>query len=40
MIGANAVVTKSYPSGVRVAGVPAKIVSNKPNALHRSWSIE
>lgn len=28
-IGANAVVNKDFPDGVTIAGVPAKIVSNK-----------
>ena len=36
MIGANAAVTKSFPEGnCRIAGVPAKIISNEPNALTR-----
>ena len=28
-IGANAVVNKDFPDGVTIAGVPAKVVSNK-----------
>lgn len=32
MIGANAVVTKSFPEGnCRLAGVPARVISNLPN---------
>lgn len=35
MIGANAVVCKSFPHGnVRIAGNPAKIVSEEGNAFH------
>lgn len=34
-IGANAVVNKDVPDNVTVAGVPAKIISNKPsNVIH------
>ena len=37
MIGANAVVCKSFSSGnCRIAGNPAKIISNKPNCYIRS----
>ena len=32
-IGANAVVNKDVPAGVTVAGVPAKIVSQKPSSV-------
>ena len=36
MIGANAVVTKSFPEGYcKIAGVPAKIISNDANPLAR-----
>lgn len=36
MIGANAVVYKSFPQGnVRIAGHPAKIVSEEGNAFHQ-----
>lgn len=36
MIGANAVVTKSFPEGYcKIAGVPAKIISNESNPLAR-----
>lgn len=34
-IGANAVVNKSFPANVTVAGVPARIISEKPsNVIH------
>lgn len=37
MIGANAVVNSSFKEGnVRIAGIPAKIVSNSPNVYKRS----
>lgn len=36
MIGANAVVCKSFPQGnVRIAGNPAKVVSEEGNAFHK-----
>lgn len=35
MIGANAVVTKSFPANVRIAGIPAKIISTISNVPHR-----
>lgn len=36
MVGANAVVCHSFPDGVRIGGVPAKIIKCEPNAYHRS----
>ncbi len=36
MIGANAVVNKSFADNVVLAGVPAKIVSEKRNPLARA----
>lgn len=35
MTGANAVVTKLFPANMRIAGIPAKIISTISNVLHR-----
>lgn len=40
MIGAGAVVNSSFEDGnVRLAGIPAKVVSDKPNAYMRTFDI-
>lgn len=41
MIGANAVVTASFPNGnCRIAGIPAKIISTEKNAYEREMKNE
>lgn len=35
MIGANSVVNSSFPSNIRIAGIPAKKISEKPNIYVR-----
>ena len=34
-IGANAVVNKSFPDGVTLAGIPAYIISDRGNIYHK-----
>jgi len=34
-VGANAVVTKSFPEGVILAGIPAKVIGQRPSAKRK-----